>query len=130
MADQDPERVFARLRDHVLDIAPPGVRVEVRYLGGGSPSRTAIDSPAIGAAAVALQAVFGQPPVFIREGGSIPFVATFEQVLGLPVVLMGFVPPDGNFHAPNEWIDIANYRKGARACAWLYETITNAIIAH
>lgn len=127
VADQDPERVFARLRDHVLDIAPPGVQVEVRYIGGGSPSRTAIDSPAVDAAAAALGAIFGQTPVFIREGGSIPFVATFEQVLGLPVVLMGFVPPDGNFHAPNEWMDMRNFELGIRAMARYWDELPAAL---
>jgi acetylornithine deacetylase/succinyl-diaminopimelate desuccinylase-like protein len=126
VADQDPERIFARFRDHVLDIAPPGVSVEVRYLGGGLPSRTAIDNPAVGAAATALEAVFGQPPVYIREGGSIPFVATFEQVLGLPVVLMGFVPPDGNFHAPNEWMDLRNFELGIRAMARYWDELALA----
>lgn len=127
VADQDPERVYARLRDFVLDIAPPGVTVDVRYLGGGKPSRTAIDSPGVTAAATALAAVFGQPPVFIREGGSIPFVATFEQVLGLPVVLMGFVPPDGNFHAPNEWMDLRNFELGIRAMARYWDELAASV---
>jgi acetylornithine deacetylase/succinyl-diaminopimelate desuccinylase-like protein len=112
--DQEPGRIFERFRAFVEEIAPPGVKVVVSHLGGGLPVRTSIDHPAVQAAARALEATFGRPPVYIREGGSIPFVATFEGVLGLPVVLLGFMPPDGNFHAPNEWMDLANFETGIR----------------
>jgi acetylornithine deacetylase/succinyl-diaminopimelate desuccinylase-like protein len=114
VAGQDPDRIYERFTAFVRAIAPPGVRVEVRLLGVGRPSRTAIDAPATQAAARALEAQFGVPPVYVREGGSIPFVATFEGVLGLPVTLFGFVPPDGNYHAPNEWMDLRNYEGGVR----------------
>jgi acetylornithine deacetylase/succinyl-diaminopimelate desuccinylase-like protein len=114
VADQDPDRIYDLFRSYVLDIAPPGVRVEVRNLGGGRPTLTPTDLPWTQAAARAIGETFGRDPVFIREGGSIPFVATFETLLGLPVVLLGFTPPDGNFHAPNEWMDLANFEGGVR----------------
>ncbi len=121
--DQQPEAIFEQLRSFVAEIAPPGVRVVVTYLGGGLPIRTAIDHPAVQAAARSLETTFGRAPVFIREGGSIPFVATFEQVLGLPVVLMGFMPPDGNFHAPNEWMDLANFEAGIRTVVRYFDEL-------
>jgi acetylornithine deacetylase/succinyl-diaminopimelate desuccinylase-like protein len=114
VANQDPDRIFGLLRDYVKEIAPAGIRVEVRNLGGGRPTLTSTDLPWTVAAARAVGETFGREPVFIREGGSIPFVATFETLLGLPVVLMGFTPPDGNFHAPNEWMDLANFEGGVR----------------
>ena len=85
--------------------------------------RTSIDHPAVRAAARALEATFGRAPVYIREGGSIPFVATFEQVLGLPVVLLGFTPPNGNFHAPNEWMDLANFETGIRTVVRYFDEL-------
>jgi acetylornithine deacetylase/succinyl-diaminopimelate desuccinylase-like protein len=121
--DQQPDRIFERLRAFVEEIAPPGVRVTVRDLGGGLPVRTSIDHPAVQAAARALEATFGRAPVYIREGGSIPFVATFEQVLGLPVVLFGFMPPDGNFHGPNEWMDLVNFEAGIRAVVRTFDEL-------
>jgi acetylornithine deacetylase/succinyl-diaminopimelate desuccinylase-like protein len=120
---QDPMTIFERFRAFVEEIAPPGVQVTVHSLGGGFPVRTSIDHPAVQAAARALEATFGRPPVFIREGGSIPFVATFEGVLGLPVVLMGFMPPDGNFHAPNEWMDLDNLEGGIRAAVRYFDEL-------
>ena len=89
-----------RSRPIVEEIAPPGVTTTVRLLGGGLPSLTPIDHPATQAAARALEATFGQAPVYIREGGSIPVCASFESILGLPVVLLGFVQPDAHAHAP------------------------------
>jgi acetylornithine deacetylase/succinyl-diaminopimelate desuccinylase-like protein len=53
--------------------------------------------------------------VFVREGGSIPVTAEFEHRLGLPVVLLGFAQPGENAHAPNEWMDLANYETAIRA---------------
>jgi len=126
VADQDPQRIFDGLKAYIAQVAPPGVTVEVSLLGTGDPSRTAIDHPATQAAARALEAIFGRPPVYIREGGSIPFVATFEGTLGLPVVLLGFVPPDGNFHAPNEWMDLDNFERGIRAMARYWDELAAA----
>jgi acetylornithine deacetylase/succinyl-diaminopimelate desuccinylase-like protein len=129
VADQDPERIFAAFRDHVLAIAPPGVRVDVRMLGGGRPSLTPVHHPATQAAARALEATFGQAPVYIREGGSIPVCATFENTLDLPVVLLGFSPPDDHAHAPNEWMDLANYETAIRTVARMWDEVAAVGVA-
>ena len=123
VADQDPDRIFAALKAFVAEVAPPGVQVTVQSLGTGRPTLTATDLPATQAAARAIERAFGRAPVFMRDGGSIPFVATFENLLGLPVVLLGFVPPDGNFHAPNEWMDLGNFETGIRATIELLDEL-------
>jgi acetylornithine deacetylase/succinyl-diaminopimelate desuccinylase-like protein len=123
VAAQDPALIFERLRDFVTEIAPPGVTATVQLLGSGRPSHMPIDHPVAQAAARALEAVFGQPAVFIREGGSIPVAASFESVLGLPVVLLGFVQPNEHAHAPNEWMDLANYEGALRTIARTFEEI-------
>ena len=66
---------------------------------------------------------FGKTPVFNREGGSIPVVATFQEELGLPCVLFGVGLPDENAHAPDEKIDLGNFHNGVIASAALYEEI-------
>jgi acetylornithine deacetylase/succinyl-diaminopimelate desuccinylase-like protein len=121
--DQDPDRIFAAFRDYVLQIAPPGVRTEVRNLGGGQPSVTPIDHPATRAAARALAATFGREPLYIRAGGSIPVCASFERILELPVVLLGFDQPDNQAHAPNEWMDLNNYETGIRTIARMWDEV-------
>jgi acetylornithine deacetylase/succinyl-diaminopimelate desuccinylase-like protein len=121
--DQDPDRIFEAFRDHVLEIAPPGVRTEVCNLGGGQPSLTPIDHPATQAAARALEATFGSKPLYIRSGGSIPVCASFENGLDLPVVLLGFSQPDDQAHAPNEWMDLRNYETGIRTVARMWDEV-------
>ncbi len=125
VADQDPERIFEALRAYVEEIAPPGVVTTVRYLGGGRPSTTPIDHPATQAAARALEATFGQAPVYIRAGGSIPVCASFSSTLGLPVVLLGFTPPDDRAHAPNEWMDLGNYETSIRTIARMFAELAD-----
>jgi acetylornithine deacetylase/succinyl-diaminopimelate desuccinylase-like protein len=97
----------------------------VTNLGGGEPSLTPIDHPATQAAARALVATFGSEPVYIREGGSIPVCATFERILGLPVVLLGFDPPDQQAHAPNEWMDLTNYEVGIRTIVRMWDELAS-----
>ncbi|HEY8801095.1 MAG TPA: dipeptidase [Candidatus Limnocylindrales bacterium] len=121
--NQDPDRIFAAFRDYVLEIAPEGVRTEVRSLGGGQPSVTPVDHPATQAAARALEATFRRQPLYLRKGGSIPICASFESILGLPVVLLGFDPPDQQAHAPNEWMDLRNYETGIRTVARMWDEV-------
>jgi acetylornithine deacetylase/succinyl-diaminopimelate desuccinylase-like protein len=122
---QEPADIFEKFRDFVLEIAPPGVKVTVQDLGGGRPSLTPIDHPVTRAAARALEATFGRAPVYIREGGSIPVSASFESILGLPVVLLGFSQPNENAHAPDEWMSLANYEGAIRAIVRTFDEIAN-----
>ena len=125
VAAQDPDRIFEALRSYVEEIAPPGVTTTVTFVSGGLPSLSPIDHPLTQAAARAIEAAFGQDPVFMREGGSIPVCASFGSILGLPVVLMGFAPPDDNAHAPNESMDMRNYETGIRAIARLFDELVD-----
>jgi acetylornithine deacetylase/succinyl-diaminopimelate desuccinylase-like protein len=109
----------------VAEIAPPGVTVTTTYIHGGEPSLTPIDHPATRAAAAALRAVYGTDPVYIREGGSIPVTSAFDHVLGLPVVLLGFVQPGCNAHAPNEWLEVDNFERGTRVIVRLWDELAS-----
>jgi acetylornithine deacetylase/succinyl-diaminopimelate desuccinylase-like protein len=115
VADQEPHDIFEKLKAFVEEIAPPGVEVLVDLLGTGLPSRTPTDHPFVGAAMRALERTFGRTPVSINAGGSIPIAASFQRILGLPVVLEGFTQPNDLAHAPNEWLDLGNYEGAIRA---------------
>jgi acetylornithine deacetylase/succinyl-diaminopimelate desuccinylase-like protein len=123
VSNQDPERVFAQVAAHIAHVAPKSIRYSIQRLGDGMPSLTPIDSPATQAAARALQATFGVEPLYIREGGSVPVCASFESILGLSTVLLGFAPPDGQFHAPNEWMWMSNYETGIRTIARYWDEL-------
>ena len=125
VADQEPEDVYAKLKAFVDEIAPPGVEVTVRLLGTGRPSQTPLDHPHVGAASRALERVFGQSPLYINSGGSIPVAASFQRILGLPVVLLGFTQPNDLAHAPNEWFDLHNYEAAIRTMAATFDEIAS-----
>jgi len=110
--DQDPARIAQLLRDYLVEIAPPAVSVEVRSLHSGPGAIVRRDSPAMQAAFRAYAEAFGRQPVFVRAGGSIPVVATFQEVLGIETILMGFGLPDDRLHAPNEKLHLPNFYRG------------------
>jgi acetylornithine deacetylase/succinyl-diaminopimelate desuccinylase-like protein len=112
--DMDPQRTFELLRDHVMNVAPPGVNVELNLLNSGMWSLVPINHPATVAAAECLEEVFGESPFYLREGGSIPAAASFAEHLAVPVVLLGFTNPDDRAHAPNEVMYLSNYEGGLR----------------
>ena len=125
VANQDPHRVFASLRDYVAEVAAPGVTVTTTYIHGGEPSLTPVDHPATQAAARSLRAIHGVDPVYIREGGSIPVTSAFDQTLGLPVVLLGFAQPSCNAHAPNEWFSLENFEAGTRVIVRFWDELAD-----
>ncbi len=118
--DQTPARVRELLTVHVRKIAPPEVSVRVEELHGGRPWKADLEGPFFEAARRALEEAFGTAPVLTGEGGSIPIVVDFQEILQAPVLLLGFAPPGANMHAPNEWIPLENFEKGIRAAAALY----------
>jgi acetylornithine deacetylase/succinyl-diaminopimelate desuccinylase-like protein len=123
--DMDPDRTFQRVRDAVLAVPAPGVRVDVTLINTGMWSLTGIDHPATRAAARCLEEVFGVEPYYQREGGSIPAAASFGSILGLPVVLLGFTNPDDQAHAPNESMVLANYEGGCRTVTRYWEALAH-----
>ena len=111
---QDPARIALQVEAALKAAAPRGLDVDVRNLGNGYPFLTPLGDPYLSAAANALKETFGADPLYLREGGSIPIAALFQRELSLPVVLLGFTPPDDNAHAPNESMDLGNFEGGIR----------------
>ncbi len=118
--DQDPGAIAAAARDYIRELAPDGVEVEVRDLHGGRPWAARPEGPLVDAAAEALEEAFGNPPVFLREGGSIPIIPRFAETFGVQVLPIGFALPGCNIHAPDEWLDLEVYHEGIEALARLY----------
>jgi acetylornithine deacetylase/succinyl-diaminopimelate desuccinylase-like protein len=121
--DQDPDKIAKAFEEYVRKVAPKSVEVKVTRLHGAKPWLTEYDSPYVQAAGRAIEKGFGRPPVFCREGGSIPVVSTFQAELNLPSVLFGVGLPDENAHAPNEKLDLDNFHNGVVASAILYGEI-------
>lgn len=111
--DQDPEKIKQAFRDHVQRLTPESIKVQFGGNSHGAPAAI-IDYrlPAVQAAWDAYAAVFENEPVLMREGGSIPVVTEFKEVLGLDTVLMGFGLPDSRVHSPNENFNLPMFHRG------------------
>lgn len=121
--DQDPAELFPIYEAYVKKLAPAGVTVKVIHHHGAVPFITDIDHPMLQAAYRALARAWTKKPAMIREGGSIPVMATFQSVLGLPSILMGFGLHDDQVHAPNEKFSLTSFHGGTKSCAYLYEEL-------
>jgi acetylornithine deacetylase/succinyl-diaminopimelate desuccinylase-like protein len=124
--NQDPDKIAQLFEDYVKKVAPKTVDVKVTRMHGGKPWMTDFDNRFVQAAGRAIEKGFGKTPVFNREGGSIPVVATFQEILGLPSVLFGVGLPDENAHAPNEKLDLGNFHGGIIASAFLYDEVAKS----
>lgn len=123
VANQDPDKILGLVSDYIARVAPKTVRYTIDALGNGRPSLVPIDNPATQAAARAIEATFGRAPLYVREGGSVPVAASFESILGQQVVMVGFAPADGRFHAPNEWMWMSNFETGIRTIARFWDEV-------
>ena len=123
--NQDPDRIAALFETHLRSITPASVELTLTRMQGGKPWVTSTDQPSMRIASRAFKKGFGKTPVFIRQGGSIPVVATFRETLGLSTVLMGVGLPDENAHAPNEKLDLGNFQNGIVTSAYFFQEFVN-----
>ena len=119
--NQRHEEITALFTKHFLSIAPPSVQVKVRPHHGGEPVVTPTNTPEYLAAHQAMEKTFGKAPIPKREGGSIPIVALFEDVLGVKSVLMGFGLDSDKIHSPNEHFGLFNFYKGIETIPYFYQ---------
>jgi acetylornithine deacetylase/succinyl-diaminopimelate desuccinylase-like protein len=112
VANQDPADILSKLRAYIEQITPPTVRLEWQGGGGKAAVLVNTDTPAMTAAIRAYEKAWGYTPVFKREGGSIPIVADFQKIVGLPVILMGFGLDSDGLHGPNEHFSIEMFERG------------------
>ena len=121
MPGQDPLRVRAALEKFVREHCPPGIAAAIAHFAAAPAVLLDQNGPWIAAASDAMARGFGTPPVFVREGLTIPIVNLLKSSLGLETLLLGFGLPDDGPHAPNEKFDLENLRAGARSAAVLYQ---------
>lgn len=121
--DQTPERVERLVREHLRRVEVPGVSFELRSLHGGLPWGRDGNTPGVAAARRALASAFDHDAVLGGTGGTIPVVPELARRLDAEILLIGFGLPGENAHAPNEWIDLDNVRRGARALVRLHDEL-------
>lgn len=119
--NQEHTKISKLFKEHFESIAPKNVKVNVKYLHGGQGYVCPIDLPAYKAAEKAYQETYNQRPVPVRSGGSIPIIATFEQVLGIKSVLMGFGLESDAIHSPNENFPLKQFYNGINTIPYFYK---------
>jgi acetylornithine deacetylase/succinyl-diaminopimelate desuccinylase-like protein len=112
--DQNAERILDLAEAHLRAHAPRTVRLEIKRGHTGSAYLMNPNSALGQAAQRALKTTFGGKVALIREGGSIPIVQAFKDVLSADTLLLGLALPDCQAHAPNENFPIANLEAGIR----------------
>ena len=112
---QDHHKISQMFADYILSIAPDTVQVKVTPMHGGQGYVCPISLPAYQAAEKGFEIAFGKKPLAVRRGGSIPIISTFEQVLGIKTVLMGFGLESNAIHSQNENCSLDIFRKGIEA---------------
>lgn len=122
--NQKHEKIAALFQEYLESIVPEYVSVKVNYLHGGPSYVCPIDLPAYQAAEKAYEEVYGKQPVPVRSGGSIPIIATFEEVLGVKSVLMGFGLGTDAIHSPNENYPLEQFFNGIRTIPLFYKYFT------
>lgn len=123
---QDPRKVAQAFESWLRSQDTHGLRWQIHHHGSAAPVMASIDSHYIAAAARAVEQTFGQPPVFIREGATIPICADFKSILGLDTIFLGFGRVNDCLHAPNEKFDLQCLYWGTRTHAALLSALAES----
>jgi acetylornithine deacetylase/succinyl-diaminopimelate desuccinylase-like protein len=113
--NQDHHKISQLFIDYIERIAPRSIQVKVTPMHGGQGYVCPISLPAYQAAEKGFEKAFGKKPLAVRRGGSIPIISTFEKVLGIKTILMGFGLESNAIHSPNENFPLDLFRKGIEA---------------
>ena len=122
--NQDHNKIAELIKTYLESKAPESVKVEVKLLHGGQGYICPVDLPAYHAAEAAYKDVFGRNPVPVRSGGSIPIISSFEEILGVKSILMGFGLESDAIHSPNENFSLENFFNGIRTIIRFYHHFT------
>jgi acetylornithine deacetylase/succinyl-diaminopimelate desuccinylase-like protein len=123
--NQRPDRIKQLVMAAIRARTPGGIKVEFVDQHQGEayvvvpPDRTntpkdqsAVLARAFRATHQAVTEVWGRPPIYLREGGSVPIIAEIKRATGLDSVMFGLFLPEDNLHAPNEGFNMDVMQKG------------------
>jgi len=119
--NQNHEKIAQLFKKHFESIAPKSVKVNVTLHHGGQGYIAPTNTPAYMAASKAIEDVYGIKPVPFRSGGSIPIISTFEQVLGIKSILLGFGLESDAIHSPNENYPLEQFYRGIEIIPRFYK---------
>jgi acetylornithine deacetylase/succinyl-diaminopimelate desuccinylase-like protein len=122
--NQRASAINERFKSFIHSIAPSSVKIQISEMHGSDPVLIERRQPAMEAAARAIEFGFGKKPVFIREGGSIPIVGLFKEVLDCGrILLLGWGSPDDGAHSPNERFSLEDFHRSICSVAALFYSL-------
>ncbi len=124
--NQKPAHVLRVIKKFLVERCPKTVRLTFEPGHAGEAYMVSPDGPQAQAAMRALKSAFGRDPILMREGGSIPIVTDFKQILKADTLLLGLGLPDDNVHSPNEKVSLSALAKGMEMSAHLWQELANA----
>lgn len=123
--NQKPETIKKLVMEAIRARTPSGVKIDFVDQHKAEPyvvvppgkSNTPKDQSPVLAKAFratekAVAEVWGSPPLYLREGGSVPIIADIKRVTGLDSILFGLFLPEDNLHAPNESFNLDIMKRG------------------
>ena len=138
VASQKPDRIRDLLYAAIRGRMPKDVTFEIIGQHEGTPyvvvppdrantpkDQSPVLADAFRAADRAIAEVFGKPPLYLREGGSVPIIADIKRVTGLDSVMMGLFLPEDNLHAPNESFNLDVMKHGMQASEKILEAVAD-----
>ncbi|MFA8300144.1 MAG: dipeptidase [Hyphomicrobiales bacterium] len=125
--NQDNEKIAIQFKEYFEAAAPKSVKVVVTPLHGGQAYVAPITHPGYKAADAAFQQTFGKQAIPARSGGSIPIISTFEEILGIKSILMGFGLDSDAIHSPNENYRLENFYKGIETIPYFYKNFVEEL---
>jgi acetylornithine deacetylase/succinyl-diaminopimelate desuccinylase-like protein len=134
--NQEPDKIKQLVMDAIRARTPSGVKVEFVDQHKGDPyvvvppdrsntpaNQSPVLAQAFRAADRAVAEVWGRPPIYLREGGSVPIIAQIKQATGLDSVMFGLFLPEDNLHAPNESFNLDVMRKGTETTRRIFAAL-------
>lgn len=125
----DPKNAFLALQAHLERHTPWGAQMTLTLEHDGSPCVIDATGPAYDAARSAFATAWdGVAPVDIGVGGSIPFIATFQEMFpGAAILVTGVEDPDARAHGPNESLHLGEFERVCLAEALLLAKVAELV---
>jgi acetylornithine deacetylase/succinyl-diaminopimelate desuccinylase-like protein len=125
----DPKKVYEAVQAHLEAHAPWGAEVVVTWELDGAPCVIDATGPGYDAARAAFRTAWdGVEPVDIGVGGSIPFIATFQEMFPDATILVtGVEDPLSQAHGPNESLHLGEFARVCLAEALLLSRVAEVV---
>lgn len=115
VAGQDPQRTLDAVVRYLEGLSSDGARVEVVDCSvGGAALQLPVTSDVLKIAERAIVKGFGEKPVYIWNGASIPIIPALAAASSAAPLLVGFGLDEDAIHSPNESFSLRQFEEGFR----------------